>query len=78
MKLLLVLIVVLGGLWLLRRSRAKPPPADRSQSPASQPAISVVHCALCGVHVPQDDAVAEGNRWFCCIEHQRRATMHSS
>lgn len=45
-----------------RRTDPKPPPA------ATQ---AMVSCAHCGLHLPQTDALVDGNRYFCSDEHRR-------
>lgn len=32
---------------------------------------AMVSCATCGLHVPRQEALALGDRFFCCEEHRR-------
>jgi uncharacterized protein len=70
MKYLIVLLVVVGGLWLLlkRHGRSDHGPAGRRHDPPMQP---MAQCARCGLHLPSVDAVLEGTRVYCCDEHRR-------
>lgn len=31
----------------------------------------MVACVVCGVHVPESEAVRAAGEWFCCDEHRR-------
>jgi uncharacterized protein len=33
----------------------------------------MVRCAQCGLHLPEGEAIREGQRFFCSPEHRRRA-----
>jgi uncharacterized protein len=76
-KFLLVLLVVGVGLWMLTArlrkpggggqggDAARPKPAD-----AAKP-VEIVACAHCGVHLPAQDALVDGDRRFCSDAHRR-------
>lgn len=71
MVLILRLLAWLGAAWLiyqglhsLRRRWAPPPTTTRS-------AQAMVRCLVCGLNLPQSEAVAAGQRWACCVEHAR-------
>jgi uncharacterized protein len=34
---------------------------------------TMVSCATCGLHVPRQEALLLGDRYFCCEEHRRNA-----
>jgi len=69
---LLLWLVLLGALfWMFRRWwRGKTTPAPKARSLPPNP---MVRCAHCGVHVPQERALADGDhpRWYCSAEHRR-------
>ena len=70
MKGLLLLVVVLVGVgWWRLRKRAQTPPVPPT-TPTS--AERMVHCAHCGLHLPQTDAIAADGVFFCSKEHQLR------
>ena len=75
---LLLLIAVLVFFWLLRRalSSRKPRTGTPGGKEATQPAPALVACAHCGVHLPQNEAIAsdegdppQARRFFCTEEH---------
>jgi uncharacterized protein len=65
------LVIILIGLWLvlaiIKRALAslrKPPP--------DKPAVAkMVACAHCGVHLPESEAIRDGDKYFCSEEHRR-------
>lgn len=72
MKLLMILLLVLVGVWLWRSKRQaapqrKPPP------PTSVAPVAMVRCALCAVHLPVNEAVQGKKGLYCCAEHLQRA-----
>lgn len=34
---------------------------------------AMVRCDVCGLNLPQSEAVGFGDRWYCSDEHRRRA-----
>ena len=79
LKLLLTLaIVVFALMWWFGKGRDKTPPAKGGKSgkgagrAAGSPAVRMVECAHCGLHLPLGDALeGEGGRYFCGAEHRR-------
>ncbi len=73
MKFLLVLVVVIGGLWLLlRKGSDKAPPATPRRPPADRLPAEMVACARCDLRLPRAEALfdAEG-RAYCDDAHRR-------
>ena len=71
MKFLIVLLVLLFGVWLWRRGRARQQPSQFQR--AGKAAQAMVDCARCGVHVPQVVAVPGRSGIYCCEAHRREA-----
>lgn len=88
MKYLLVLVLALGLLWLWRHNRQaaqKAAEADKANKAAEankaagrparhrqQPAVEIVACTVCGLHLPQSDAVTDARGSYCCDAHRRQ------
>jgi uncharacterized protein len=68
-KFLLLIIVVAAAFWLLKRLRGKD---AREDAPGPAPE-QMVNCSHCGLYLPQKEAIADGERFYCCAEHRRRA-----
>jgi uncharacterized protein len=67
LRLLIILVVVWLVIQIIRR--AFTPPSRRAR-----PAITkMVACAHCGVHVPESEAVWDGERSYCSQEHLNAA-----
>jgi uncharacterized protein len=70
---LLRIIIILIGVWLvlkiLKRALAhrQTPPPDQPPSIAK-----MVACAYCGVHVPETEAIRDGDKRYCCEEHRHK------
>ena len=69
---LLRLIIILFGVWLviqiIKRSFASS--ASSSRAGRAKPAIPrMVACAHCGIHVPESEAIRDGDRFYCSQEH---------
>jgi uncharacterized protein len=44
----------------------------RTEAAAKGRSEAIVRCAVCGLNLPQSDALAAGGRWYCSEEHRRR------
>ncbi len=63
-RLILLAIIIGGGIWLWRRFN------NRNSSTSQQPAThTMVRCAHCHVHLPQERAQQKGQNWYCSNEH---------
>lgn len=76
LKIVLTLaIVVLALMWWFGKGRGGGASATRKREDAAAarpPALSMVACAHCGLHLPQPDALeGEGGRHYCTAEHRR-------
>jgi uncharacterized protein len=73
MKLLLVLLVVLVGVWLWRTNRQSDPKLKRQTPKAAPKPLDMVRCALCSIHVPSAEAIQGKKGLYCCADHRQRA-----
>jgi uncharacterized protein len=68
---LLIIALIIGGIIYLyrritnQRSVQKQHPEERS--------TSAVKCELCGLHVPEHEAVRRNNHIYCCQDHADKA-----
>lgn len=73
MKIFLVLVLVLAGVWLFRANRKS---ARQSARPVQKPvtkALDMVRCQHCDTHLPQADAIAGQQGVYCSLEHRQLA-----
>ncbi|HEX7054572.1 MAG TPA: PP0621 family protein [Burkholderiales bacterium] len=69
-RLLLILVLVLIGVWLVRRALARAGgAAPRPGAPGA--ADELVGCAQCGVLLPRTEARSAGGAAYCSEEHAR-------
>lgn len=67
-KFILLLIVLFAAFSIWRQwqawqaSRRQPPP------PPDKPPL-MVRCTRCGVHLPEQQALREADRWYCSTDH---------
>jgi uncharacterized protein len=66
-KFLVVIVVVAVVLWFALRRDTRGAAARRS---APRPPQTMVSCAHCGVHLPQDEAVAGHDGLYCSDAHR--------
>ena len=80
-KLLVVLLVVVIGLWVwsarsragTRSDPARPNPNSEGRSHEDAPTVPhrMVACAHCGLHLPSGDAVYDADTAYCSQRHQQ-------
>ncbi|WP_367848715.1 PP0621 family protein [Rhodoferax sp. WC2427] len=68
MKLLIVLLAVLLGVWLWRSRR---PPAKPSKP--TQALQEMVPCKVCGLLLPQTEALTTAHGVYCSPAHRAQA-----
>jgi uncharacterized protein len=77
LKYAVVILVVLLGVWLWRKNRADDrqemaaKPKRQDAAPAGAPQI-MVSCAVCGVHLPQSDALRGKKSHYCSLAHRQQ------
>ena len=71
MKFALFALAVIALVWLLRgaaRRRVRPPGAKPVEP--GRPAQAMLACAVCGVHMPRDEALPGRGGVFCSEAHR--------
>jgi uncharacterized protein len=68
-KFLLLIFAVVAVWWLAKGFRRKDVAKDAPEAAPEQ----MVNCSHCGLFLPQHEAIAEGDKYFCCAEHRHRA-----
>jgi uncharacterized protein len=69
--LLLAVAAYVGWRWV----RSQRLGDSRKSQPRTgvRPAETMVSCATCGLHLPRQEALLLGERFFCCEDHRRSA-----
>ena len=74
MKYLVLILVVLGLVWMIRRPRGASDRRD-SQPRPNKPTDTqdMVRCPVCDLHLPRSDALpGPYGQLYCCAEHRQR------
>ena len=67
-RLLIWIAIIAAAIWLWRRI-TRPKAAQTEQPKPSAEPTPMVRCQHCGVHVPRDHALANGEQWYCSQAH---------
>jgi uncharacterized protein len=67
----LVLLLVVLAVWFLVKGLKKPPPPRERRPAETLAGERMVNCAHCGVNLPQSDATAVSDRFYCSEDHRR-------
>jgi len=68
-KFLLLILAFVVVWWLAKGFRRK----DAAKNTPEAAPERMVNCSHCGLYLPQSEAISEGDKFFCCAEHRRRA-----
>lgn len=68
---LLALAAYVGWQWMRRSAVRDRRGAEARSRPDSAPQL-MVSCAVCGLHLPRQEALTAGDRFYCCDEHRQR------
>ena len=67
---LLAVLVYVGWQWMQRAARR----GTKARDDAKPLPQAMVSCAACGLHLPRQEALVFGDRYFCCEEHRQRGS----
>jgi uncharacterized protein len=70
-KLLVLLLLVVAGVWLVKRALRNAARDDRGSAPSAKASEQLVRCAHCGLLLPRGEARQAGGAIFCSEEHSR-------
>ena len=65
-RLLFWIVLIAAAFWLGRKFKLSQQPRQEAKLDAP---LKMVRCAHCGVHLPTDQALAQGNTWYCSQAH---------
>jgi uncharacterized protein len=70
---LLLGALVYAGLRKLAAGRGDGgrPPVPPAAAPRAGAAENMVRCRVCGLNLPESEALRVGPQWACCAEHAR-------
>lgn len=75
-SLMLRIIFVLAALaviaLIVRKLLASAEPQPRPDKSKPKPLTDMVRCETCGVHLPVNEAIKQGEHHFCSLEHKEQ------
>jgi uncharacterized protein len=69
------LVIILIGLWLVLTLIKRALASHRKPPPDKPATAKMVACAHCGVHIPESEAVRDGDRHYCSEAHRRKTPI---
>jgi uncharacterized protein len=69
-KILLLAIVIWLLYLILRRYTSSLHSSDNMRNPGI---ATMVQCAHCGVHLPEEESVSVSDKYYCCEAHSRHS-----
>jgi len=71
-KILVLILLVLAGVWLVKRALRNVARRDEAERPPpTQASEELVRCAQCGLLLPRGEARQTGGAIYCSEEHSR-------
>lgn len=74
-----ILVLLLVGYLLLkswqRRNKLNNQRRDEPTSGQINQHLHIVSCQQCGLHIPENEAVQQGGKFFCSLDHAQQAQV---
>ncbi|WP_296254538.1 MULTISPECIES: PP0621 family protein [unclassified Pseudomonas] len=68
-RLIMWAALIAAAIWFFKRLTNGPVRKAKPAAPEID-AAPMVRCAQCGVHVPRDRALSQGQHWYCTEAHR--------
>nr|UOZ97010.1 hypothetical protein NCPCFENI_00916 [Cupriavidus sp.] len=83
-RILIILGLIALALWVLRKALGRPgadkassssdaKPAGGAKKKKDTPALDLIACGHCGLHLPRTEAIWRADQAFCCEDHARKS-----
>lgn len=73
-RILFILVLLVVGFFMLKSWQRKQ--QLKQQNKPSSAKITknsrMVRCVHCGLHIPEDEAISQGGKYFCSLEHAQQ------
>jgi uncharacterized protein len=70
---LLAIAAYIGWQWMNRSTLRDQRRRERQEASPQ----AMVGCAVCGLHLPRQEALVAGDQFYCCEEHRQRGRVSS-
>jgi uncharacterized protein len=71
MKYGLLLLIAIILLWQWRHARGGTSNPSQRKKPAPPEALSMVRCAQCGLHLPEQESIQGQKGVYCSVAHRQ-------
>ena len=65
----MLILFAIAVWWLSKGFRRNDASKDTPEAAPEQ----MVNCSHCGLYLPRSEAIADGGKFYCCVEHRRLA-----
>lgn len=66
----LFFLLIAGAAWFMVKNYLRKQERRASQEQGRVPGARIVRCKQCDVHLPEQNALREGEHWFCTQAHK--------
>ncbi len=71
-RIFLVLVLLAVSLYVVKYLRAKLDDSQKHIKKDTKNNNTMVKCQHCGLHIPESEAIKQGDKIFCSLEHAKR------
>ncbi|OQX11059.1 MAG: hypothetical protein BWK73_18585 [Thiothrix lacustris] len=72
-RIIFILVLLVVGFLLLKSWQRKQNSKQHQQAPGkTNTNTRMVRCEHCGLHVPEPEAISQGGKHFCSLEHAQQ------
>lgn len=71
-RIFLVLVLLAVSLYVVKYLRAKLDAPQKRIKKDENTKNKMVKCLHCGLHIPEQEAIKQGDKVFCSLEHAKR------
>jgi len=71
-RIFLILVLLAVSLYVVKYLRAKMDAPQKRIKKGKNTKNKMVKCLHCGLHIPEQEAIRQGDKVFCSLEHAKR------
>lgn len=71
-RLFFILVLLAVSFYIVKYLRAKLDAPQKSIKKDSNTKNKMVKCLHCGLHIPEKEAIKQGDKIFCSLEHAKQ------
>jgi uncharacterized protein len=75
LRLIFLLALLAVALLIVRKVIQAGRSSSEKRPPEKKPLTDMVKCDYCGVHLPVNEAIKDGEHFYCSAEHKEKASQ---